>query len=333
MPYESRLDRLASREPSNAVAAALSGPGHARLQTLSTALNGAEPVQRLVTTAAQLRRATGTARPPAPQAPINDSPALEHEADVMSKLARQPSSKPPAAATGLRSVGQTLAPPRPVAQLQHLPARVTGLTHLVGAVGGSIFKGPEGPEVTARVPLTIETADRIRSRRGPNQETQRETDRDAEQLYVWVRVVAIGKDPVHAPLYVREDTLAEGLPLPMDINPDAQRDRLGKADGYYPGKLRMERGEGAISAVPMSALSTLIANNSPKPETLLAALNALREKVEAEPKLLSAIDDLQQSLGEIWKMPPDQRDITLRAFLNVYRTKASGDKSPPPGPA
>ena len=72
--------------------------------------------------------------------------------------------------------------PAPVIQRAAIGAEVSGLTHLVASVGGSLYDGAEIMELANGITLVIETDDRILSRRGPNQEIHGEADRVGKQI-------------------------------------------------------------------------------------------------------------------------------------------------------
>lgn len=91
-------------------------------------------------------------------------------------------------------------------QRKRANAQVTGITHLVQLAGRSLFRGREGAEVTESTVLEVETEDRLRSRRGPNQEMFQAYDQPSRRLYRWYRVVTIdGVDVEGGSWYVRED--------------------------------------------------------------------------------------------------------------------------------
>ncbi len=72
-------------------------------------------------------------------------------------------------------------------QLKAQEVRVSGLTHLVGIRGNSLFHGPEDAEVVAGTKLTIDPDDPFWSRRGPNQEIpeNRAMDEAGDTKYAW----------------------------------------------------------------------------------------------------------------------------------------------------
>lgn len=118
-----------------------------------------------------------------------------------------------------------------VIQRVEIPATVTGLTHLVAPKGNSIFEGEEAAEIGHGTTIVIENSDKIRSRRGPNQEHNRASDLGSDPVYRWVRVVKVGGKLLSGRVYIRDDTLtslhAQALgPRPSKIAP-GQRDRSG----------------------------------------------------------------------------------------------------------
>ncbi len=131
---------------------------------------------------------------------VNNDPHLENEADVMGSRAHQyseavvqPKSVSPLAGT--------------VIQRQEVPARINGLTHLVTAKNGSIFEGADFLQVEHGMQLVIDTAQKLRSRRGPNQELHTEDDRSGPQNNRWFRVLAVNGRNVPPDVYVRADTI------------------------------------------------------------------------------------------------------------------------------
>jgi hypothetical protein len=83
---------------------------------------------------------------------------------------------------------QRIGTGRPVAQLKRAPAEVEGITHLVKKKGNSIQAGAEEHEVEGPAVVEVETNDRIRSRRGPNQEEFNEYDSVSPHMYRWYGV-------------------------------------------------------------------------------------------------------------------------------------------------
>lgn len=158
---------------------------------------------------------------------LNDDAGLEMEADVMGARAMNTVTDHAQArqlANGVASSGSAV-------QRVRMEAEVSGLTHLVASVGGSLYNGEEGPEVAHGTPLQIDTDDRILSRRGPNQEVHGEADRLGKQVYTWVRVLAIGDRMVLRPEYIREDAINNILPLPPGLEVVERRQRQQAPDG------------------------------------------------------------------------------------------------------
>lgn len=116
---------------------------------------------------------------------------------------------------GNRAVCRMLGHQAPPSSIQRMPKRVAikGITHLVRLNGKSVFKGEETHEVEDGNIIQIETSDRIRSRRGPNQETYREEDRTGEKIYRWFKVVEVNGVTVDDDdIYVRDDTFEDVAP-------------------------------------------------------------------------------------------------------------------------
>lgn len=79
---------------------------------------------------------------------------------------------------------------------------------------GSIFEGEIVEEVTKGMEIEIESTDRIRSRRGPNQEYNRADDMEGSPIYRWIRVTALDSNPLPEGVYIRDDTFIPQIPLP-----------------------------------------------------------------------------------------------------------------------
>jgi hypothetical protein len=94
-----------------------------------------------------------------------------------------------------------------VIQRQVVQARIDGLTHLVEARNGSIFEGADFRQVENGTVLHIDTAQKLRSRRGPNQELNTEADRAGAQNNRWFKVLAVNGERVPDNVYVRSDTI------------------------------------------------------------------------------------------------------------------------------
>ena len=93
-------------------------------------------------------------------------------------------------------------------QCKPAEVRVTGITHIVATRPGSrsIYGGEERREVTAHDRIVVETSARIRSRRGPNQETFDAYDRLGNRIYRWYLVHRLNGTTLDTPHYIREDT-------------------------------------------------------------------------------------------------------------------------------
>jgi hypothetical protein len=110
-------------------------------------------------------------------------------------------------ATAQRAIRSVPSGGQGIVQRMPLTARVTGITHLVKAKDGSVFEGNEYREVEAGNILRIETTQKLRSRRGPNQEMYRRYDAAGPQVYRWFKVIAVDGDPIHEDVYVRDDAI------------------------------------------------------------------------------------------------------------------------------
>lgn len=97
-------------------------------------------------------------------------------------------------------------PASPVIQRKPEKTLVTGITHLVKAKGNSIFLGDEVAEVSQGDEVEIEPGQKLRSRRGPNQETYREDDARGEHNYRWFKVVSLNGRAVGDNVYIRDET-------------------------------------------------------------------------------------------------------------------------------
>ncbi|MDB5145452.1 MAG: hypothetical protein JWQ66_4165 [Mucilaginibacter sp.] len=94
-----------------------------------------------------------------------------------------------------------------VIQRQKIPVKITGITHLVLAAGKSIYRGREYMEVDPGFELEIDNARKLRSRRGPNQETFGQSDEKNRHYYRWFKVFSVNGLPVHGDVYVRDDAI------------------------------------------------------------------------------------------------------------------------------
>lgn len=91
--------------------------------------------------------------------------------------------------------------------IQRVPSDVlvTGVSHLVKMVNGTIYDGVEDQEIIHGQQLTIDTDTEIYSRRGPNQEDFSAVDKTGPKHYVWYKVVNIEGKKASKNLYVRKD--------------------------------------------------------------------------------------------------------------------------------
>lgn len=132
--------------------------------------------------------------------PVNDDKNLENEADIMGRKATTQNH---------RKLTQliTKTSSDTITQRKEIDAGIIGLTHLVQAKEGSIFEGADFLQVEHGTVLKIDTTQKLRSRRGPNQEINTEADRNGEQNYRWFKVLAVNNHPVPDNVYVRSDTI------------------------------------------------------------------------------------------------------------------------------
>ncbi|PYF68828.1 eCIS core domain-containing protein [Pedobacter nutrimenti] len=137
---------------------------------------------------------------------VNDDASLEKEADIMGSKAL--SHQAPAVPLSPLKVSQ------PVVQRQRINSIVTGTTHLVQALNGSIYQGTQGRLLPNNTRIEVETSDKIRSRRGPNQESFREYDAQNAPEYRWVRVISVEGEPQAPGTYIRDDTFVGGADIP-----------------------------------------------------------------------------------------------------------------------
>lgn len=94
-----------------------------------------------------------------------------------------------------------------VIQRQPVDAQIHGVTHLVLAKEGSVFEGAEYLQVTHGTELVVDNEDKIRSRRGPNQERHTEDDRRGQQNNRWIKVISVNRGHVPDDVYVRADAI------------------------------------------------------------------------------------------------------------------------------
>ena len=158
---------------------------------------------------------------------VNDDPHLEAEADMMGVRAMSAMANH----APLRQSARHGARSAPAVQRVAMDVQVSGLTHLVASKGGSLYNGEEGEEVADGERLEIDTDDRILSRRGPNQEVHGEADRLGEQIYTWVRVLAVKGRRMPSTVYIREDAIGNILPMPQGLEVNERRQRQGSPDG------------------------------------------------------------------------------------------------------
>lgn len=113
--------------------------------------------------------------------------------------------------------------------IQRMPqdARITGRTHLVRKKNNSVFRGDEVVEVESGAKVTIDTAVKMRSRRGPNQERHRATDLHGPRIYRWFKVLALNGHHVGDSVFVREDAIAASVPLSAGLLSHHSRQRDG----------------------------------------------------------------------------------------------------------
>ncbi|WP_082434890.1 DUF4157 domain-containing protein [Pedobacter sp. Hv1] len=137
---------------------------------------------------------------------VNDDAGLEKEADLM----------------GAKAMAHTVADVPLVSskissntvQRERMQTRITGTTHLVHALHGSIFNGTQGKLLPHGTPIDVETSDKIRSRLGPNAEIFRHYDAKNAPEYRWVRVISVAGELQRTLTYVRDDTFIGGANIP-----------------------------------------------------------------------------------------------------------------------
>lgn len=149
------------------------------------------------------------------QVNVNDDQGLEKEADIMGDKALQmqidsPLAPPPDSSSNRASS---------IIQRVEKDVIVTGVSHLVKMKGKSLQAREEvGEEIIHGQELVIDTDSKVRSRRGPNQESQneedpsksnREVDQEGEHIYNWYKVLKIDGKAAKANLYVREDVFKD----------------------------------------------------------------------------------------------------------------------------
>ncbi len=101
----------------------------------------------------------------------------------------------------------------PVQMVRAAPGMVTGITHLVKINGKSIYRGTETIQLEHGQVVIVDTDQRLRSRRGPNQEHFRAEDHQrGTHIYRWFRVIRIGERDVAPGTFIREDAFTFHLP-------------------------------------------------------------------------------------------------------------------------
>jgi hypothetical protein len=138
---------------------------------------------------------------------VNDDAGLEKEADVMGAKALQTK-------TDQSQIKKAKTQFSNVKQLMPMAREVYGITHLVKMVDGHIYaenyESNEEQEVSEGDLVTIESDSKIFSRRGPNQEVEKNNTEDKEKVgnYAWYLVTNLnGIDQSGKELYIREDTI------------------------------------------------------------------------------------------------------------------------------
>lgn len=159
---------------------------------------------------------------------VNDDSALEKEADQMGNKAMiHPKAEMPLASSAILDH---------IIQRIEMETTITGTTHLVQAVHGSIYNGIQGRLLAHGTPIKVNTDDKIRSRRGPNQEIFREYDEKNAPEYRWVRVISVGGEPVSGPVYVRDDTFTQGATIPRGSAFTPSIDHRGRTQHGLPDR-------------------------------------------------------------------------------------------------
>ncbi|WP_456459307.1 eCIS core domain-containing protein [Reichenbachiella sp.] len=142
---------------------------------------------------------------------INDDPVMEKEADEMGAKAWHASNMAISSRDNLTPYQYKRRSGDDTIQLQQIEKAVTGITHLVRLVNGSLyskdFQANEVATVGRGDKVVIDTDTRYRSRRGPNQEAHASTDEHGPQHYLWYKVLSCNRKPCGHNIYIREDTL------------------------------------------------------------------------------------------------------------------------------
>ncbi len=174
---------------------------------------------------------------------INDDAGLEKEADVMGGKAlntRQKKSISPYDSKSRFTTSDSLLQLKP-----DVPIEVTGITHLIEVAGKSksIFKGSNYLEVSkSKTGIIIDAGDKLRSRRGPNQELHHDMDAQKEHIYRWFRVIKIGDTVIDEKVFIRDET--------FNLMSDSV-DTLGDRPAELGGEDYRHRGEGLEAYVPL----------------------------------------------------------------------------------
>jgi hypothetical protein len=241
--------------------------------------------------------------------PVNDDRGLEQEADAMgTRAASLGVSETP------RSMRESaLVPVRPFAsgvmQKKHVEVTVTGITHLVEAKQGSIMEGEEGPELKTGQTVVIETSQKLRSRRGPNQEVFSQLDRDRQisknktkahgdvyigKDYRWFRVVSVGDAEQKEGIYIRDETF-------RTLEPEALGHRPAIIGGFGRDRMKPEQAEVHDLA------GEIIRDSAHAPSS---------------DKVISILNDLRQQEGWQYKMNYVHLMRVAHAFSKNLRIKA-----------
>lgn len=141
-----------------------------------------------------------------PGAGVNDDPALEREADIMGARAQGVGVGSTALPLQARSSENTN-----VLQLRAETVKITGLTHLVRMRRDrtTLYGGTNDKALRSGDLVTIERRVAYKSRRGPNQEVQknRDADRTGPQHYTYYQAKDVNGDGVAGnDLYLRDET-------------------------------------------------------------------------------------------------------------------------------
>jgi hypothetical protein len=133
---------------------------------------------------------------------VNDDAGLEKEADIMGAKATQMQLKE------ISPSAKQLTIANDTYQLARMRVTITGITHLVRPIHGTIFGGKETAQVSHGMELEIDTDHSIWSRRGPNQEQveNRMEDSQSGQKYEWYPVISINEKDAPSNSYLRDET-------------------------------------------------------------------------------------------------------------------------------